>query len=82
MALTGSVHVEIDELDLSAVPAARRFLVAASFERELARLIELGGLPTITDERERQVTGPGIALDANPVLVGQALARSVYGALA
>lgn len=84
MGLTGDVVLEIDELDLGGVPAARRFAVAAVLERELARLVTDGGLPGAgggLDADER--TGPAVAvpLDGNPVLVGQALARSIYAGL-
>lgn len=85
------VRVEIDELDLTGVPPARRHQVAASFERNLVRLLAdepprgllshagAPGGPT-ADLGERRV---GLAMDpgANPVLVGAALARSVHGVL-
>jgi hypothetical protein len=84
MDVTGPVVVEIDELDLGAVPPARRFAVAAALEHELTRLVATGGLPAGADGVDAAVrTGPALPLplDANPVLVGQALARSVYEGL-
>jgi len=82
MALTGDVVVEIDELDLGGVPPARRFAVAAALERELVRLVADGGLSTVADAPERAGPAVAVPLDGNPILVGQALARSVYEGLA
>lgn len=85
MGLRPDIDLAIDELDLTAVPASRRHQVAATFERELTRLLTAGGLPG----RDGGVEPPGegrevrlhVRLDANPVVVGQALAIAVYEAL-
>jgi hypothetical protein len=76
------VRIEIDELDLGPVPPARRFAVAAAFERELARLVAADGLPdALGDAEERTTPGLGVRADANPVLLGHALAHAVYQGL-
>jgi hypothetical protein len=85
MELTGDVTVDIDELDLTAVPPARRYQVAATFERELRRLI--AERPIDPARVRRLGTGhlPTLAIDvdlaANPVIVGAAIAHSVVEAM-
>lgn len=60
----------------------RRFVVTAVFERELARLVELHGLPDGLEEAiERVAPATGERTDTNPALFGQAPARSVYEGL-
>ena len=79
MELTPHVVVTIDELDLGAVPAARRHIVAAALERELTRLVTERA-PRIASGGDRAASvdsRPG----GNPVLFGAALARRVYAAL-
>lgn len=84
-AAAADIHVEIDELDLTGVPASRRHQVAATFERELRRLLA-DSTATAWWERDRSADRPrtvslSISPDANPVLVGEALARSVMDGL-
>ena len=83
MGVAPEIRVEIGELDLTGVPPARRFVVAATFERELARLLEEHGLPEDGLDAADERPAPRVreALDGNPVLLGQALARSVYEGL-
>lgn len=83
MELTPDVSIEVGELDLTGVPAARRPVVAASFERELARLVaERAPLPSPGPPGAPREAPPVRARpDGNPVLFGAALARSVYDAL-
>lgn len=85
MELKPDIEVVIDELDLTGVPAARRHQVAATFERELSALLAARGLPrsapvSPTEGGARQVR-VALPLDANPVMLGQALAASVYEGL-
>lgn len=86
------VSIDIDELDLTGVPPARRFQVAASFERALVRLVAQDPPRELLDAVGGQGPGPPrevldrratLTVDpaANPVIVGEALARSVHGAL-
>ena len=78
----GGIRIEIGELDLTDVPPERRFVVAASLERELARLVEVHGLPDGMEEAAERAAPPaGERANANPVLLGQALARSIYEGL-
>lgn len=82
MGVAGEVRIEVDELDLGGVPAARRFAVAAAFGRELARLVAAGGLPDgLADAGRRDPPGLHLRADANPVLLGQAIAHAVYQGL-
>lgn len=88
MGLSPDLLVEIDELDLAAVPVARRHVVRASFERELARLATdqawtarlLAGGDRSVDAR-RPAVGLDVPLDGNPVMVGVGLARAVAAEL-
>ena len=75
------VNVTIDELDLTGVPSARRHQVAATFERELRRLLsEQPFDPTRASEPSSPLT-IDVHLSANPVIVGTALAAAVLRAL-
>jgi hypothetical protein len=83
MGVTREVRIEIGEIDLIGVPAARRFEIAASFERELTRLIERDGLPEgLANADERPAFAVPDAAHGSPLMFGHALARAVYGALA
>ena len=79
------ITVDIDELDLTGVPPARRVAVAAAFERELARLVAGGGVGAsrgaLEDSDERPAGTVRARPDGNPVLFGEALARAVYEGL-
>ena len=75
------VALTIDELDLGGVPAARRDLVAAVFQRELTRLVTERAPRAATGAHDRAATVVGARPDGNPLLFGAALARSVYAAL-
>lgn len=84
MELTPDVELVVDELDLAAVPAARRHVVVAVFERELARLVERrppsptgGGEPLADRVAPRVRARP----DGDPVVFGAELARAVHAAL-
>jgi hypothetical protein len=82
MGVASHVRIEIDELDLGAVSPARRFAVAAAFERELARLVATDGLPDgLGDAEERAAPSLGVRVDASPVPLGHALAHAVYQGL-
>ncbi|MGD9530841.1 hypothetical protein [Pseudonocardia sp.] len=80
--VTPHVVVTVDELDLGAVPAARRHVMLTAFERELTRLVT-ERLPrgSTRGNGDRSVTLTGARPDGNPVLFGTALARTVYAAL-
>lgn len=86
MDLSPHVDLLVERLDLSGIAPARRFQVVATFERELTELLSVRGLPPQADQ-DRLGSGTDreihldIALDANPVLVGRALAHSVYEVL-
>ncbi|MCR9162474.1 MAG: hypothetical protein ACE37F_19445 [Nannocystaceae bacterium] len=64
--------IEIDELDLSAVPAPRRAAVAEAFVRELEALIRAA--PSNPALQRLELHGPAHR-------VGAALARGVYARL-
>lgn len=79
MVLDRPVRIEIGELELAGVPAGRRFVVAAAFERELARLVATDGIGDDADDTDgREPTTITARPDGNPVLLGVALARAVF----
>ena len=75
-----SVTVQIDALDLRAVPAPRRAAVADAFVRELTALIEAGE-PTWPRDAGTPGATTVVDVSAAPHRVGAALARSVYRSL-
>lgn len=87
------VVVVVDELDLTAVPPARREQVRDTFVRELVRLVSDDARPGArTPGLAGLVEGGGVdalddlprmrvGADANPVLVGTELARVVAACL-
>ncbi len=87
MGVTGPrrVVVEIGELVLDGFPAADRDLVAASFRRELTRLLTgpLGGVfeSTMDDSTDVTVAGSPPAPGMSSRRLGTQLARTVHATL-
>lgn len=81
------IVVEIDELVLEGVRVADRDLLAATFRRELVRLLERrdvgGGLLAGPDDREHDLVSglPPLPATASPRALGTALARAVHAGL-
>lgn len=65
------IVIEIEALDLEAVPPPRRAAVADAFVRELTALVQQGGASSLPP-------APRIDPNAPPHRVGAALAHGVY----
>jgi hypothetical protein len=76
------VEVDIGELVLRGIRPADRHRVAAAFERELTRLLQVHGLPAAEDATRNPMTGlPALPPVTSPRRLGEALARVVHVAL-
>lgn len=77
------VVVHVDALDLSALPAARRAVVASAFVRELEELLALA--PPLAQPAAAREPCPALRIAggpaASPERLGAALARAVHGEL-
>ena len=85
MGVTGPCRVVVDigELVLDGFPAADRDLVAASFRRELTRLLSGPATPasTVDDVRDTVTSVSAPAANTPSRRLGEHLARSVHAAL-
>lgn len=86
-----STTVTIDALELEGFPSARRFAIAAAFQRALGRLIEERGPPrglmaaggAAGPGGRAEPTAPVLRLDPDgpPAVAGERIAQAVYEAL-
>jgi hypothetical protein len=80
-----SIDFRVEELRLSGFKAADRYAIGDAFERELARLFQERGIPTMIGEQIEigDINGGALALERglDAETIGHELARSVYEGL-